>query len=61
LADYVEVTDAKLENGLLTIKLVREVPEAMKPKTITIQTGDNALEHELHSVKDDSKEKSKAA
>lgn len=36
LADHVEVTNAKLEDGLLTIELIREIPEAMKPKTIAI-------------------------
>lgn len=36
LADYVRVADASLEDGLLTIDLVREVPEAMKPKKIAI-------------------------
>ncbi|AJQ93578.1 Hsp20 family protein [Gynuella sunshinyii] len=36
LADYVEVVDAKLTNGLLKIDLVREIPEAMKPRTIAI-------------------------
>jgi molecular chaperone IbpA len=36
LADYVEVRGAKLENGLLHIDLVREIPEAMKPRTIAI-------------------------
>ncbi len=39
LADYVEVSDANLVNGLLLISLVREVPEAMKPRTIKIATG----------------------
>ena len=37
LADYVEVKDAWLDNGLLTIELVREVPEAMKPRRIEVQ------------------------
>ncbi len=46
LADYVEVTGANLSNGLLTISLVKEVPEAMKPKTIAITQGDNVLEHQ---------------
>src|SRR3977135_1537179 len=32
LADYVEVVGATFENGLLQIKLVREIPEAMKPR-----------------------------
>ena len=36
LADYVRVADAGLEDGLLTIDLVREVPEAMLPKKIAI-------------------------
>jgi molecular chaperone IbpA len=36
LADYVKVTGAGLVNGLLTIELKREVPEAMKPRTIQI-------------------------
>ncbi|ALE16513.1 16 kDa heat shock protein A [Altererythrobacter epoxidivorans] len=36
LADYVRVERADLENGLLVIDLVREVPEAMKPKKIAV-------------------------
>jgi molecular chaperone IbpA len=36
LADYVEVTDATSRDGILTITLERQVPEAMKPKTIAI-------------------------
>jgi len=36
LADHVEVTGAQLEDGLLTVELVKEIPEAMKPKNITI-------------------------
>ncbi|WP_298445104.1 Hsp20 family protein [uncultured Ferrimonas sp.] len=36
LADHVKVMDAQLENGLLNIDLVRELPEAMKPRKITI-------------------------
>lgn len=36
LADYVEVTGAELENGLLHIDLARELPEAMKPRKIAI-------------------------
>ncbi|WPZ04696.1 Hsp20 family protein [Blastomonas marina] len=36
LADFVRVDDAKLEDGLLVIDLLREVPEAMKPKKIVI-------------------------
>lgn len=36
LADHVRVENANLEDGLLIIDLVREVPEAMKPKKIAI-------------------------
>ena len=36
LADHVEVTGARMDHGLLYIDLVREIPEAMKPKKITI-------------------------
>ncbi len=36
LADHVEVRNARLDNGLLVIELVREVPEAMKPRNIPI-------------------------
>jgi molecular chaperone IbpA len=39
LADFVEVKAAVLENGLLHIDLVRELPEAMKPRTIRIDGG----------------------
>jgi molecular chaperone IbpA len=41
LADFVEVKAAKLENGLLHIDLVRELPEAMKPRTIRINATHN--------------------
>jgi len=36
LADYVKVKGASLENGLLHVELVRDVPEAMKPRSIPI-------------------------
>ena len=39
LADHVNVKEAKLENGMLNIHLVREVPEEMKPKKIAINAG----------------------
>ncbi len=39
LADYVQVTNASFDNGLLRIELVREIPEAMKPRRIAIGTG----------------------
>ena len=36
LADYVQVTGASLENGLLHVDLVREIPEAKKPRMVPI-------------------------
>jgi molecular chaperone IbpA len=39
LADHVRVAGAKLENGLLTIDLVRELPEVLKPRKIAINAG----------------------
>lgn len=52
LADYIEVTDAKLNNGLLTISLVKEIPEAMKPRSIAINLSGNVLEHRADKEKD---------
>ena len=46
LADHIKVSGAKLENGLLSIELVREIPEAMKPRTIAINGGAKVLENE---------------
>src|SRR3989440_12658117 len=40
LADHIKVTGASLDNGLLHVDLVREVPEAMKPRTIQIAGGE---------------------
>ncbi len=40
LADFVRVTGADLRDGLLAIELVREIPEAMKPRRIDISTGE---------------------
>ena len=49
LADYVEVKNASFEGGLLKIDLVREVPEAMKPRRIAIGSAGNdnkQIEHQ---------------
>lgn len=43
LADYVTVTGARLENGFLTVELVRELPDAMKPRRIAIASGHEPL------------------
>jgi molecular chaperone IbpA len=39
LADYVVVTEAKLADGLLSVSLKRELPEALKPRRIEVSTG----------------------
>jgi molecular chaperone IbpA len=44
LADYVRVKGASLENGLLHVDLVREIPEAMKPRSIPIASSSKLLE-----------------
>ena len=47
LADYVQVRDARMADGLLVIDLVREVPEALRPRRIEIANSNEplALEH----------------
>jgi len=55
LADHVKVTGARLENGLLHIELRRELPEAMKPRTIQIDSGEPRLiDVEKNAQRDDS-------
>jgi molecular chaperone IbpA len=44
LADHVAVEGASLDNGLLHVELVREIPEAMKPRTIPITSLSKVLE-----------------
>ena len=44
LAEHVEVKGASLENGLLHVDLVREIPEAMKPRAIPITSSRKVLE-----------------
>lgn len=41
LADHVQVTGAQLENGLLHVDTRREIPEALKPRTISIQAANS--------------------
>ena len=47
LADYVQVHSASFENGLLKIELVREIPEAMKPRRIAIDAVPSGNVHQL--------------
>ena len=57
LADYVQVKGAALENGLLHVDLVREIPEAKKPRQIPIGNsaqggrGQSCLRHRQRSVR----------
>ena len=48
LADHIHVTDAEMADGLLIISLVREVPEALKPRKIEIgaKAAPTVIEHE---------------
>jgi molecular chaperone IbpA len=46
LADHVKVAGANLENGLLHIELVREIPEAMKPRKIEIGSKSRLIEND---------------
>ena len=60
LADHVEVINADLSNGLLTINLVKEVPEAMKPKSIAINQQTKAIEHQTDKELESKKEEKAA-
>jgi len=45
LANHVKVTTASFDNGMLTIELVREVPEELKPRKIAIGDGNGTIEN----------------
>jgi molecular chaperone IbpA len=49
LADYVQVKGASFDNGLLRIELLREIPEAMKPRRIAINGSPTAEVHQLEA------------
>jgi molecular chaperone IbpA len=49
LADYVQVKGASFDNGLLRIDLLREIPEAMKPRQIAINGGSASEVHHLEA------------
>ena len=50
LADHVDVTGAKFENGLLHVDLVRNVPESKKPRTIAIGTSESVQQLEAKAA-----------
>jgi molecular chaperone IbpA len=51
LDDYMEVKSASLEHGLLSLELAREVPEAMKPRTIQISGGSQQQQKTIEGEK----------
>ena len=51
LADYVQVRGASFDNGLLKIELVREIPEAMKPRRIAINGQSPAPTQKIETAK----------
>jgi molecular chaperone IbpA len=51
LADHVEVRGASLENGLLHVDLVREIPESKKPRQIAIGAGKGQVEGQVIEAK----------
>ncbi|WP_420605304.1 Hsp20 family protein [Novosphingopyxis sp.] len=57
LADHIRVENADLENGLLTVELLREIPEALKPRKIAIN-GVTATTIEDEPADDDRSEQS---
>ena len=50
LADFVQVKGAVLENGLLHVDLMREIPEAKKPRTIPISGARKVIEEETKAA-----------
>jgi len=64
LADYVQVRNAELKDGMLSVELVREIPEAMKPRKIAIGGGEAQpidLKSEQRQVENDNNGESQAA
>jgi len=51
LADHVKVTTAEMQNGLLHVQLMKEIPESMKPRKIEINTHSKVLEDKPKIVK----------
>jgi molecular chaperone IbpA len=61
LADHVKVAAATMENGLLSIDLVREVPEALKPRLIEIKSGAKTSEVVTNQIAAEDSPSKKAA
>lgn len=50
LADHVQVTGARLENGLLHVDTRREIPEALKPRSIAIKAGSGSSRQAIENT-----------
>ena len=61
LADYVKVESASLENGLLHVDLVREIPEAMKPRSIAINSANPGVDRVSDNIAAINAEKTSSA
>lgn len=61
LADYVKVASASLVNGLLTVQLVREIPEEMKPRRISVAGGGVSAAGDPRQMSQDARAQLKAA
>jgi len=61
LADYVKVAKATLDNGLLSVDLVREIPEEMKPRRIGLVSSSDAVPHQQQQIEQDTERRRKVA
>jgi molecular chaperone IbpA len=61
LADHIKVTGASLDNGLLHVDLVREIPEAAKPRTIKIGSVEPAPQRQVEEQRQPQVEQKQAA
>ena len=61
LADYVKVAKASLENGLLSMELVREIPEEMKPRRIGLRSSSDANPTQQPQISEDTERRRKVA
>jgi len=61
LADYVKVANATLENGLLSVDLVREIPEELKPRRIGIGTSADKEPVQKKQISQDTEHQRKVA
>ena len=52
LADYVQVKNADLRDGMLAIDLVREIPEEMKPRKVAINGADDSARQQIDGERD---------